>query len=88
MVFEEMEFSGAQCSVDVPGVKKLIYEFSSRYSFQNKPRADWYDLQIVTKGTRELESNPQDQDSKPSKIVSANQTRKFAFKDGQYRPVE
>lgn len=88
MLFEETEFNGAYCSSDIPGPKKLVYEFSSRYSFQNKRRADWYDLKIVTKGTRALESNPQDDDSKPSKIVSANQTKRFAFKDGQYRPVE
>ncbi len=88
MVFEETEFSGAYCSADGPGAKKLIYEFSSRYSFQSKRRADWYDLRIVTKGTRELESNPQDDESKRSKVVSANRAQRFAFKDGQYRPVE
>lgn len=83
VVFEDSNFEG---SFDpIIDFRIPAYAFKSRYFLDHRSSQDWFDLKIVTRGTK-LEEYVNDDTEQ--KRISANQTRKFAFKDGQYRPVE
>lgn len=83
VVFKDPDFEGS--FEPIMDLRFPAYAFNSQYFLRRRSGQDWFDLKVVTRGTK-LEQN--DNDDTEQKRISANQTRKFAFKDGQYRPVE